>query len=94
MKNLKSRIRAFLNSEDGRVGVKTPLALGVATGGLLLAQTIVSTPSAQAYDKCTSDADCNEGYECEDRPFPVLKTSPSGHTYWSVEWHEVCVWHG
>ena len=45
MKNLKSKIRDFLNSEEGRVGVKTPLALGVTTGGLMLAQTIISTPA-------------------------------------------------
>ncbi len=33
MKNLKSRLRDFLNSEDSCVGVKAPLAISVAAGG-------------------------------------------------------------
>jgi len=48
MKNLKSKIRDFLNSEEGRVGVKAPLALGVAAGGLMFAQAMVTTPEAVA----------------------------------------------
>ena len=60
MKNLKSKIRDFLASEEGRVGVKTPLALGVAAGGLMLAQLVVSTPDAQA-DECNSNSECASG---------------------------------
>jgi hypothetical protein len=90
MKNLKSNIRDFLNSEDGRVGVKKPLTAGVAAGGLMLLQAMISTPEAQAYQLCSSNGDCASG-DCDARPFSVLKVSPSGHTYWAVEWHEVCV---
>ena len=64
MKNLKSKIRDFLNSEEGRVGVKTPLALGVATGGLLLAQAMVATPAAQA-DECSPSRPCPHGKDCK-----------------------------
>ena len=46
--NLRGKIREFLASEEGRVGVKGPLTLGVVTGSLLLAQSIVGTPQAEA----------------------------------------------
>ncbi len=61
MKNLKSKIRDFLDSEEGRVGVKTPLALGVAAGGLMLAQAFVVTPNA---DACTNQHDCAADQHC------------------------------
>ncbi|MDE0427604.1 MAG: hypothetical protein OXN25_22345 [Candidatus Poribacteria bacterium] len=61
MKNLKSKIRDFLDSEEGRVGVKTPLALGVAAGGLMLAQAFVVTPDA---DACVNNADCDGDQQC------------------------------
>ena len=57
MKDLKSKIQDFLNSEEGRVGVKSPLALGVAAGGLMLAQAMVATPEAAAQG-CTVHDDC------------------------------------
>ncbi len=95
MKNLKSKIRDFLASEEGRVGVKTPLAIGVAAGGLLLAQVITSTPEARADQTCSTDSDCPDGQQCEDTPYPVLTYSwdPYLETWvpsWSVEWHETC----
>ena len=46
--NIRSKISQFLKSEEGRVGVKSPLALGVASASVLLAQAMV-TPSAQAH---------------------------------------------
>ena len=46
--NLRGKIREFIASEEGRVGVKGPLTLGVATGSILLAQAIVGTPHADA----------------------------------------------
>ncbi len=61
MKNLKSKIRDFLDSEEGRVGVKTPLAIGVAAGGLMLAQAFVVTPDA---DACVNNADCDGDQQC------------------------------
>ena len=35
--NLRGKIREFIASEEGKVGVKGPLTLGVATGSVLLA---------------------------------------------------------
>lgn len=57
----RGRIRDFLTSEDGKVGVKSPLTLGVATGSVLLAQAIVGTPPAAA--ECTSDIDCPKDHQ-------------------------------
>ena len=64
MKNsIRSRISEFLKSEEGRVGAKSPLALGVASASILLAQAIVM-PSAEAHKVCATDDDCPEGHEC------------------------------
>ena len=64
MKNsIRGRIREFLKSEEGRVGAKSPLALGVASASVLLAQAMV-TPSAEAHTTCGSNDDCPEGHEC------------------------------
>ena len=62
-KNLRSKIRDFIASEEGRVSVKGPLTLGVATGGILLAQSIVGTPEAQAWP-CKINDHCPQGYWC------------------------------
>ena len=62
--NIRGKISQFLKSEDGHVGAKSPLALGVASASLLLAQMMV-TPSAQAHWKCIPGAgDCAEGEFC------------------------------
>lgn len=53
-KTRRSNIRAFLTSEEGRVAVKSPLTLGVATGSVLLAHAIVG-PAAMF---CTEDEQC------------------------------------
>ena len=64
MKNsIRGRIHEFLTSEEGRVGAKSPLTLGVASASVLLAQAMV-TPSAQAHTACFYNDDCPEGYEC------------------------------
>lgn len=60
-RNLRHKIRDFLASEEGRVGVKAPLALGVAAGGLMLAQAFVATPNAEA---CVDNADCGDKGKC------------------------------
>ena len=49
--NIRSKISDFLKSEEGRVGAKSPLALGVASASVLLAQMMVA-PSAQAHLEC------------------------------------------
>ena len=60
--NLRGKIREFIQSEEGKVGVKAPLTLGVATGGILLAQAIIGTP-AQA-GTCKVHGDCPPGLWC------------------------------
>lgn len=77
MKNLKSKIRDFLNSEEGRVGVKTPLALGVTTGGLMLAQAIISTP-VNADQVCIDNDNCGDNERCESvsHGFKILGLGP------------------
>ena len=61
--NIRSKISDFLKSEEGRVGAKLPLALGLASASVLLAQAII-TPSAQAHTECVSKDDCSEGENC------------------------------
>ena len=61
---IRDRIKHFLKSERGRVGLKTPLALGVASGSLLAAQAVLS-PSAYSSNECYSDAHCAPGESCE-----------------------------
>jgi len=77
MKNLKSKIQDFLNSEEGRVGIKSPLALGVAAGGFMLAQAMVVTPDAAAQG-CTVNADCDDDQQCV------------GHCEWNPPWGWHC----
>ena len=59
--NLRGKIREFIQSEEGKVGVKSPLTLGVMTGGLLLAQAIIGTlpASAQSCDPHGDGKECN-----------------------------------
>ena len=68
-KDFRDKIRAFIASEEGRVGVKGPLTLGVATGSVLLAQAIVGTPNAEAGpcwhdDHCDGDQKCHNDGSC------------------------------
>ena len=65
-KNLRGKIREYIASEDGKVGVKSPLTLGVAAGGLLLAHAIVGTPKAEAEWCVGAGGDnCPDGYTCQ-----------------------------
>ena len=61
--NLRGKIREFIASEEGKVGLKGPLTLGVATGSILLAQAIVGTPHAEA-QPCGPGQGCPPGYHC------------------------------
>ena len=66
-KNLRGKIREYIASEDGKVGVKSPLTLGIATGGILLAQTVIGPPSAEADGRiCENHRDCPPGFFCRD----------------------------
>ena len=62
--SMRDRIHTFLASEEGRVIVKAPLTLGVATGSILLAQAIIGTPHAEAVP-CLVDADCYHTDRCD-----------------------------
>ena len=59
------KINHFLKSEDGRVGVKVPLALGIASGSLLLVQSVLSPSAYAGVDECRFDTDCAPGESCE-----------------------------
>ncbi|MCG9134572.1 hypothetical protein J5I95_23150 [Candidatus Poribacteria bacterium] len=59
------RINHFLKSEEGRVGLKTPMVLGIATGSLLLAQAVLSPSAYAEIDECYDDYDCDPGESCE-----------------------------
>lgn len=60
-KNLRRKIHTFLQSEEGKVGVKAPLALAAASGSFLLTQ-IMFTPPVSASVGCTLV--CDEGEVC------------------------------
>ncbi len=62
-KNIRSKISSFLTSEEGRVSTKAPLALGVATGSVLLAQAMIPSP-ANAHLMCDDHDDCPDGEVC------------------------------
>ncbi|MDE0681701.1 MAG: hypothetical protein OXI63_02180 [Candidatus Poribacteria bacterium] len=65
-KNLRGKIREFVQSEEGKVGVKSPLTLGAAVGSVLLAQAIVGAPRAEAWEcderrPCPGNKVCSHG---------------------------------
>ena len=62
--NLRDKFRDFLQSEEGRVGVKAPLAVGIAGGSLLLAQAMLPS-STQAHGQHQGCPLCPEGQVCE-----------------------------
>ena len=63
--NLRGKIREFLASEDGKVSVKAPLTLGVATGSVLLAQAVVA-PAHNGWE-CEHDWQCHHHpHECSE----------------------------
>ena len=61
--NPRDKFRDFLASEEGRVGVKAPLAVGIAGGSLLLAQAMLPA-DAQAHITCKGANDCDPGEIC------------------------------
>lgn len=81
--NLRGRIREFVQSEEGKVGIKSPLTLGVATASLLVAQAIVGTTPALA---CLGDTDCAPGHVCGDMVRECIDQGPG--------WPEHCWWEG
>lgn len=59
------KINHYLKSEDGRVGVKAPLTLGIAGGGLLLVQSVLPPSAYAEVDECYSDAHCDPAESCK-----------------------------
>jgi hypothetical protein len=51
---IRDKIRDFIASEDGKVSVKAPLTVGVATGSVLFSQAVVA-PAHNGW-KCNVDA--------------------------------------
>ena len=78
--NLRGKIREFIASEEGRVGVKGTLTLGVAIGSTLLAQAVVVT-TAQA-QVCNGDGECGPGGKCVD--IQCVPRSIGGESCWGV----------
>ena len=62
-KNLRSKIMEFINSEEGKVGVKTSLTFGLVGVGLLLMQTIFPSV-AKADIECWNNDECADGERC------------------------------
>lgn len=86
---LRGKIKQFLTSEEGRVGLKTPLVLGIASGSVLLAQALLPS-SAHSYDagkhECTYDIECNWWESCEEVCDGTLQGSEC-----DGEWIRKCV---
>ena len=61
--DIHNRVKQFFTSEVGQATLKGPLALGVASGALLLSQ-MAHTPSAEAQFKCYSNSDCGSEGVC------------------------------
>ena len=64
--NLRDKFRDFLVSEEGRVGVKAPLAVGIAGGSLLLVQAMQAPAHPGHWDhiECWGIKDCPDGEKC------------------------------
>lgn len=63
-KRLRRKIIEFINSEEGKVGVKTSLSLGLVGGGIVLMQTTFPA-AAQVHFECFGDDDCLDDEYCE-----------------------------
>ena len=61
--DIRNEVKRFLTSEVGQATLKGPLALGIASGALLLSQ-IAQTSSAHNYSECRSSNDCSSGERC------------------------------
>ena len=59
------RINHFLKSEEGRVGLKAPMVFGIASGSLLLAQSVLSPSAYAGTHECYFDSDCDPGESCK-----------------------------
>ena len=67
-----------MQSEEGKVGIKSPLTLGVATGSVLLAQAIIGPTQAMA---CVDNNGCAAHEEC----------IGAGRVCWDDQGTQVCI---
>ena len=82
-KKLRSKIMEFINSEEGKVGVKTSLTFGLVGVGLLLMQTIFPSV-AKAYFECLNNDECTGDEVCHFWCREYLGECTD-------EWHSTCV---
>ena len=82
-KKLRSKIMEFINSEEGKVGVKTSLTFGLVGVGLLLMQTIFPSV-AKANFECLNNDYCTDDEVCY---FWCKKVSG----ICQGDWHSKCV---
>lgn len=82
-KRLRDKVTEFINSEEGKVGVKTSLSLGLVGGGLLLMQTMFPS-TAKANFACLNNSECADDEVCE---FWCEKVSG----VCEGDWHSECV---
>ena len=85
--NLRDKFRDFLQSEEGRVGVKAPLAVGIAGGSLLLAQAMLPSAS-QAHGNHLGCPDCPGDLVC--RVDVTLELSPGCDCFVHIVSHYGC----
>lgn len=78
-----SRVKRFLTSESGQVGVRAPLALGIVGGAFLLSQAEYITANGSG-GTCLSSADCDPGEKCQD----ICKVWANGTCR---QWISVCL---
>ena len=84
-KNFRGKIREFVQLEEGKVEIKSPLTFGIATGELLVAQAIVSPTPALA--GCLGGTDCGDGIICGDMKKKCIDQGPGWppHCWWEDE---------
>lgn len=82
-KGTYSRVKRFLTSEAGQVGVRAPLTLGIVGGAFLLSQAEYITANGSS-GTCLSNADCDPGEKCQD----LCEIRINGTCY---EWISVCL---
>ena len=82
--DIRGKVEQFLTSEVGRVSVRGPLALGIASTAFLLSQavhTLFADPSEGSV-QCWADDDCSSGSFCE---WKCIKENNGTCTDWKSE---------
>ena len=85
-KKIRSKIKRFLESEEGRISSKAPLVLGISGGSALLAQVILPPFAHAGSLQCLEHDDCEPGQICS---FWCDGTLSQGTCI--GEWNSVCI---